>query len=107
MFFFHGKTGVPVKDLHIEKAKQWLKANNIDLPLCSPDFTWHIQYFPISFAMDVMRKAAYIIVADSVMYHAAHAMDLHIDLAYFARGNKVWKAVHPLHTNLENVVYHI
>lgn len=103
--FFHGKTGVPSKDLPLELAKRWLKQHGINLPIISPDFTWDYREFPIAFAMDVMRKAKYIVVADSVMYHAAHAMDLYVDLAYFARGEEAWRVVHPLHSNKENVVY--
>ena len=44
-------------------------------------------------------------VADSVMYHAAHAMDLYIDAVYFERGEEAWQAVHPLHSTKENVIF--
>jgi hypothetical protein len=87
--FFHGKTAAQSKDLSLEKAKEWLSQEGIDLPIVSPDFSWNYQEYPIAFAMDVMKKAKYIVVADSVMYHAAHAMDLYV----------------ALHTDKENVVF--
>jgi hypothetical protein len=103
--FFHGKTGAPSKDLPIEAAKRWLTRNNIDLPIVSPDFTWDYRDFPIAFAIDVMRNAKCIVVADSVMYHAAHALDLNVDFAYFARGEEAWLVVHPLHSNKETILF--
>ncbi len=103
--FFHGKTADPLKDFPLEKAKEWLKQKGIDLPVVSPDFSWNYKEYPIAFAMDVMKKAEHIVVADSVMYHAAHAMDLYIDAVYFERGEKAWQAVHPLHSTKENVIF--
>jgi hypothetical protein len=103
--FFHGKTGAPSKDLPLEKAKEWLQRKGIDMPIVSPDFTWNYKEYPLAFAMDVMKRAKHIVVADSVMYHAAHAMDLYIDYAYFARGKETWQLVRPLHTDKENVVF--
>ena len=41
------------------------------------------------------------------MYHAAHAMDLKVDLVYFARGLSVWKRVHPLHVAKETISYNL
>ncbi len=105
--FFHGKTGAPSKDLPLEKAKKWLRRKGIDLPIVSPDFTWNYMEYPLAFAMDVMKKAKHIVVADSVMYHAAHAMDLYIDYAYFARGKETWEIVRPLHSEKENVVFEL
>ncbi len=105
--FFHGKTGAASKDLPLEKAREWLNRENIDLPVVSPDFTWDCREYPVAFAMDVMKRAKHIVVADSVMYHAAHAMDLYVDCAYFARGKEAWQVVHPLHPAKENVIFAI
>jgi len=103
--FFNGLTGVRNKNLSLDRVKAHMKENNIDLPIISPDFTWDVSKYPISFAADVMKKAKHIYVADSALYHVAHALDLTIDVAYFKRGNKTWKVVHPLHTNKETIIY--
>jgi len=105
--FFHGSTGLPKKDLPRTAAEAWLHRRGVDLPLVSPDFTWDHTKMPISFALEVMRGAKHIVVVDSVMYHAAHAMDLKVDLAYFARGLSVWKRVHPLHVAKETISYNL
>lgn len=104
--FFHGRAGVPNKRLTINRAQAFLDEKGIDLPIVSPDMTWDWTTTPVAFAVDVMRKAKHIIVADSVMYHIAHAYDLNIDLAYFARGKDIWRQVHPLESKgTENVIY--
>ena len=105
--FFHGKTGVRQKDLPLDKVKEWLAHLRICLPIVSPDFTWDVSSHRISVAFEAMRRACHIIVADSVMYHAAHAMGLCVDLAYFARGRDVWEMVRPLHPCFENVVFRL
>ena len=103
--FFHGKTGLAIKDLPVEYVKKYMKNNNIDLPIVSPDFSWDVRSIPIAFGVDVMRKAKHIVVADSVFYHFAHAYDMNIDLAYFKKGKGVWDKVHPLHSNKEKIIY--
>ena len=104
--FFHGRAGVPKKRLTLERAHRYLEERGIDRPIVSPDFTWDHTKVPIAFAVDVMRKAKHSIVADSVMYHIAHAYDLNIDLAYFARGKDIWRQVHPLESKgTERVIY--
>ena len=56
-------------------------------------------------AADIMKKATYRILADSALYHVAHALDLDVDIAYFQRGQEVWDVVKPLHFNYEKVIY--
>lgn len=102
--FFHGKSGVADKNLSEQRVLNELRQLNIHLPLVSPDF-WEDGRFPIYFWVDVMRKAKYIYVVDSVFYHMAHAFDLKVDFAYFKRGTKVWDVVHPLHYSEENIVF--
>ncbi len=102
--FFHGITGFPPKDWPQKSGRAWLRRQKIEIPIVSSD-AWAHTKVPIAFAMEVMRKAKYIVVADSVMYHAAHAMDLKIDLAYFERGIGVWRRVHPLHAGRETIIY--
>ena len=104
--FFHGRTGYSPKDWSQKLVEQWLQQQGVTLPVVSSD-AWDHTKIPIAFAMEVMRRAWYIIVADSVMYHAAHAMDLKIDLAYFARGSRVWERVHPLHSGRETIIYEL
>lgn len=102
--FFHGVTGFAPKDWPQESVEQWLRQQGIELPVVSSDM-WDHTKIPIAFAIEVMRRAKYIVVADSVMYHAAHALDLKVDLAYFERGVGVWQRVHPLHPNKETIIY--
>jgi len=103
--FFNGRTALPAKDLSLDRVKKWMEIKGIGLPIVSPDFTWDTSQVPIHFAADVMRKAHYVALADSALYHVAHALDLNIDLAYFQRGKKVWDIVHPLHSTKENVIF--
>lgn len=103
--FFHGKTGVPEKDLPLAEVKTWISRKGIELPLISPDFSWDITSEPIFVSFEVMRSAAIICVADSVMYHAAHAMQLNVDFAYFQKGKAVWNVVRPLHKAKEMVAF--
>lgn len=106
--FFSGLTGVPSKNLPIEYIKKYMIDNNIGhLPIVSPDFTWNIKNHPISVSCEIMKKAKHIFVADSASYHAAHALNLNIDIAYFQRGESIWSIVHPLHSGSEKVIYHL
>ena len=75
-----------------------------DLPIVSPA-DWDTTTTPIAFAADVMARAEYRILADSALYHIAHAMDLPVYKAYFGRGSAVWDIVHPLHDVRDNVVF--
>jgi hypothetical protein len=105
--FFNGKTGVSKKDLPLDYIKMWMKDNNIDLPIVSPDTDWDVAKVPMHFSVDVMKKAKYRFFSDSALYHACHAIDLPVDLVYYQRGKRVWNIVHPLHTNNETVIYNI
>jgi len=103
--FFSGNTGLERKNLDKSYIKKWKQENNIDIPVISPDWMWDIKKIPISFAADVMKKATHRILADSALYHVAHALDLDVDIAYFQRGHEVWNVVKPLHLNYEKVIY--
>lgn len=105
--FFNGITGVEDKNLPLGFVQDYMKNTGIDLPIVSPDFTWDVSQYPIAFAADVMSRAKYIFVADSALYHIAHALRLDVDLAYFQRGDKVWNVVHPLHGSKEHVVFEL
>jgi hypothetical protein len=100
--FFNGKTGVPSKDMSVEMLD---KFNGEGLKVVSPDWSWNYKETPIALAADLMKRAKYRVLADSALYHIAHAMDLRVDLAYFGRGKEVWDRVHPLHSNNEKVIY--
>jgi hypothetical protein len=102
--FFNGIAGLKTKTLPLEYAKKWLDAKGITLPIVSPDFTWDVETTPIHFAIEVMRGATHRILADSVMYHAAHAGNMHVDLAYFQRGLRIWEEVKPLHVDDRNSI---
>lgn len=58
---------------------------------------------PVPAQFVIMGYAARRILADSVFYHAAHAMRLPVDFAYFGRGKKVYDRVKPLHEVQETV----
>ncbi len=94
--FFHGKAGHWKKSWDYEWVKRYLKREGIDLPVVSPDFTWSDQHVPISFAMDVMKKATIRIIVDSSTYYLAHAMDIPMDLVYFKRGRRVYNQNRPV-----------
>jgi hypothetical protein len=103
--FFNGRTGVKKKNLPIEFVRTHMKKESIDLPIVSPDFSWDISKVPMSVCAEVLKRASNIYVADSAIYHLAHALDLKIDLAYFQRGKRIWDIVKPLHENTENVIF--
>ena len=103
--FFHGATGAAAKNLPRWAAQMWLDHRGFKLPVVSPDTDWDIGMYPISVTMHIMKQAKVIIVADSVMYHIAHALDLRVHAAYFSNGKAVWDKVRPLHQVDEKVYY--
>jgi len=104
--FFHGKTARPHKDLPLDFVEEYMARYGMgDLPIVGPEISWPENEHPIMLSFWLLRNAARVFVADSVMYHAAHALRKPVDLAYFKRGEKTWKAVRPLHTTREQVIF--
>ena len=53
----------------------------------------------------IMKRASTRVLMDSVFFHAACALSLNIDIAYFARGEKVHERVKPQHESSYNLFY--
>lgn len=98
--FVHSKTGVDNKDLPRGYGQRWIKKEFPDLPCFEP----HMVH-PITRGFALLKQASAVAVTDSVYYHAAGAMDVDVDLAYFARGIGVYNRVKPLHPVNQNIVY--
>lgn len=62
---------------------------------------------PITTQFEIMRRATFVYLIDSVFYHAAGALDKKIDLAYFKRGESVYNRVKPLHPVEQSIYYRI
>ena len=87
--FFHGKTGVPNKDL------------DIDLWVFNPDKSVNANpNMPLWYWAEYLPHSFRIVVADSVYFHIACALGRVPDIAYFARGTEVFNVVKPLHLNV-------
>jgi hypothetical protein len=98
--FIHSKTGVDSKDLPRHYGQRWIKREFPDLPRFEVDMV-----HPITRGFALLKQASAVVVTDSVYYHAAGAMDVDVDLAYFARGINVYNRVKPLHPVNQNIVY--
>ena len=100
--FIHSKTGVPNKDFPTGYSRKWMGKYHGNIP-------WHKvdMIYPITRGFALMDLADVVVVADSVYYHAAGAMDKDVDLAYFARGKPVYDRVKPLHDVKQNIVYEL
>jgi hypothetical protein len=100
--FVHSKTGVDNKDLPWGYGQDWIKYYFPDLPCFEP----HMVH-PITRGFALLKQASVVAVTDSVYYHAAGAMDVDVDLAYFARGIPVYNRVKPLHPVNQNIMYQL
>lgn len=105
--FIHSETGVPAKDLPPKFGKNWLEehkglSNTIEIGV---DFKYN--EFPIGVQFEIMRKSTCVCLADSVFYHACHAMGKPVDFAYFQRGTKTYNRVKPITNVEENIVFSI
>ena len=98
--FIHSKTGVENKDLPQGYGHKWIRREFPDLPRFEVDMV-----HPITRGFALLKQASAVVVTDSVYYHAAGAMDVDVDLAYFARGQSVYYRVKPLHPVNQNIVY--
>ncbi len=98
--FIHSKTGVDNKDLPRGYGHKWIKREFPDLSRFEVDMV-----HPITRGFALLKQASAVVVTDSVYYHAAGAMDVDVDLAYFARGINVYNRVRPLHPVNQNIVY--
>lgn len=109
--FIHADTGMPgktnaggKKDFDPDVATQWAMNRWPDLSravVVGESFKKTSMPVPVQFA--IMRHAGRRVLADSVFYHAAHAMDLRVHFAYFGRGQGVYDRVKPLHDVRETV----
>ena len=110
--FIHSDTGVKNKNLPKGYGQKYIKGM---LDSCGVTETYEDvpiyevgdNVTPITKAFALLEKARIIVVADSVYYHAAGAMDKDIDLAYFARGPQVYHRVKPLHKVKQNIVFEL
>lgn len=98
--FIHSKTGVDNKDLPRHYGQRWIKREFPGLPRFEVDMV-----HPITRGFALLKQASAVVVTDSVYYHAAGAMDVDVDLAYFARGINVYNRVKPLHEVNQNIQY--
>jgi len=98
--FIHSKTGVDGKDLPERYGRKWISKEFPNLPCFEIDMV-----HPITRGFALLKQASVVAVTDSVYYHAAGAMDVDVDLAYFARGIGTYNRVRPLHPVNQNIVY--
>jgi hypothetical protein len=103
--FVQTNTGVPSKDLPPGWGRQWTKeVMGIDRTVeVGVDFGY--DEIPIGVQFLIMSGACSVCVPDSVFFHAACAMGKRVDLAYFARGKKIYDVVRPLHEAEYEVVW--
>ena len=106
--FLHCNTGMPglstaaaKKDFDSTAGRQWLLAHGCDRVIQVGIELSTRQ--PMSVQFRAMWGAAKVCLADSVFYHACHAMGKTVDFAYFGRGADVHKVVRPLHDHKELV----
>lgn len=100
--FIHSKTGVDNKDLPKGYGRKWISERFPNLPCFEIDMV-----HPITRGFALLKEASVVAVTDSVYYHAAGAMDVDVDLAYFARGIGTYYRVKPLHPVKQNIVYQL
>ena len=98
--FIHSKTGVENKDLPKGYGHKWITREFPGLPRFEVDMV-----HPITRGFALLKQASAVVVTDSVYYHAAGAMDVDVDLAYFARGINVYNRVKPMHRVNQNIQY--
>ena len=102
--FIHTHTGVPSKDLPLNFGRAFMKRHGlkrvieIGRELGALDENINVQF-------EILRKAKIVCVADSVFYHACHAMQKPVNFAYFARGPAVYNRVRHLAPAKENIHY--
>lgn len=109
--FLHCSTGMPglstaavKKDFPSAWGHQYLKGKGVrDVVEVGKSFAKDA--FPMPVQFEIMRRAEVLCLADSVFYHAAHALNKKVDLAYFGRGKGVHRRVRPLHEVCEWVVW--
>lgn len=101
--FLHCATGMPgwtrvahKKDFPSQWGRRWLKARGMrDVVEVGESFAK--TDFPMPVQFEILRRADVLCLADSVFYHAAHALGKKVDLAYFGRRESVHRRVKPLH----------
>ena len=100
--FLHCATGMPglstaavKKDFPSELGREWLLQHGCgDVIEVGVDYDKKALPMPVQF--EIMQRAVKVCLADSVFYHACHAMGKSVDFCYFGRGEGVWKRVRPL-----------
>ena len=106
--FLHCKTGMPglstaaaKKDFDSTAGRRWLLNNGCErVKEVGVEVSMDL---PMSVQFAIMHAAEKVCLADSVFYHACHAMGKRVDFAYFGRGLDVHTVVMPLHNNNERV----
>ena len=106
--FLHCKTGMPglstaaaKKDFDSDAGRRWLLGNGCErVEEVGVEVATDL---PMSVQFAIMNSAEKVCLADSVFYHACHAMGKRVDFAYFGRGMRVHAEVRPLHTDNEMV----
>lgn len=108
--FLHCATGMPglstaaaKKDFPASLGWKWLSSQGMS-SVVEVGNSFAKDAFPIPVQFEIMRRADKLCVADSVFYHAAHALKKRVDLAYFGRGEGVHRRVRPLHEGVSEWV---
>ena len=106
--FLHCSTGMPglsaaaaKKDFPSQLGREWLLRAGCD-EVVEVGVEMAMEQ-PINTQFMIMFNAHKVCLADSVFYHACHAMNKDVDFAYFGRGKEVWDRVRPLHDHKEVV----
>lgn len=108
--FLHCSTGMPglstaaaKKDFPASWGFHWLNSQGMS-SVVEVGKSFSKAAFPMPVQFEIMRRASALCLADSVFYHAAHAMRKRVDLAYFGRGKGVHDRVKPLHEDCQEQV---
>tara|TARA_Y100001937_G_C7112850_1_gene328615 strand:- start:1000 stop:1758 length:759 start_codon:yes stop_codon:yes gene_type:complete len=105
--FIQTKTGVEQKDLPQGYGEQWLRDNKGLKAFIEVDKDFPALEYNINIQFEIMRKASAVCLPDSVFYHACHAINKPVDLAYFGRGKGVYERVKHVVASKEKVVFEL
>jgi len=105
--FIQTNTGVEQKDLPQGYGEQWLKNNKNLEAFIEVGKNFSALEHNINVQFEIMRKASAVCLPDSVFYHACHAMNKPVDLAYFGRGKGVYERVKHTVASKEKVVFEL
>ena len=95
--FVQTHTGVSAKDFPVGFAEQYISKHTSIKQIVEIDKTFGYNEISLGVWFSLLDRASFIMVPDSLYFHAACALNKKIDIAYFAKGVSCWNRVKPLH----------